>query len=95
MNVAIVVDNIARALNGLAGRRVAVLGLAFKPNTDDGRELASLHVCRDLARAGASVRAFDPVASAQAAAALSDVASAVTYFCAGRERAGALKAVGV
>ena len=75
----IIVDKIDRALNGLPGRRVAVLGLAFKPNTDDVRESPALHVCRELARGGAIVRAFDPVASEQAAAALRDVGSAVSF----------------
>ena len=56
-----------RSVASQAGR-IAVLGLAFKPNTDDVRESPALYVCRELAAAGASVRAFDPVACAQAAA---------------------------
>jgi UDPglucose 6-dehydrogenase len=50
----------------LKGRRFALWGLAFKANTDDMREAASLALIEDLVEAGASVRAYDPVASAQA-----------------------------
>jgi UDPglucose 6-dehydrogenase len=46
----------------LKGRRIAVWGLAFKPNTDDMREAPSLTLIADLKRAGAEVRAYDPVA---------------------------------
>jgi UDPglucose 6-dehydrogenase len=50
----------------LAGRRFAVWGLAFKPNTDDMREAASRVVIADLLEAGASVCAYDPVAMPEA-----------------------------
>jgi UDPglucose 6-dehydrogenase len=56
------VDLVTKALNPLAGRTVAVLGLAFKPNTDDMREAKSVEVVERLLEAGASVRAYDPVA---------------------------------
>jgi UDPglucose 6-dehydrogenase len=56
------VDLMVRALNPLAGRSVAVLGLAFKPNTDDMREAKSVEVIERLLEQGASVRAYDPVA---------------------------------
>ena len=46
----------------LAGRRFALWGLAFKPNTDDLREAASRALIADLLAAGAQVRAYDPVA---------------------------------
>jgi UDPglucose 6-dehydrogenase len=52
-----------KALNPLDGRVVAVLGLAFKPNTDDMREAKSIEVVGRLAALGAAVRAYDPVAS--------------------------------
>jgi UDPglucose 6-dehydrogenase len=47
----------------LEGKAFAVLGLAFKDNTDDMREAPSIHIIRWLIEAGATVRAFDPVAT--------------------------------
>jgi UDPglucose 6-dehydrogenase len=51
----------------LAGKRIAVLGLAFKPNSDDVRDSPSLGVCARLAAEGAIVSAHDPVAMPSAA----------------------------
>jgi UDPglucose 6-dehydrogenase len=56
------VDTITTVLDPLGERVVAVLGLAFKPNTDDIREAKSLEVIELLLDRGASVRAYDPVA---------------------------------
>ena len=56
------VDLMAKALGPLEGRSLAVLGLAFKPNTDDMREAKSIEVVERLLELGASVRAYDPVA---------------------------------
>ena len=58
---------IERALGGLWGRRIAVLGLSFNPNTSDVREAPALYLCRQLVAADASIRAFDPVATKDAA----------------------------
>ncbi|HTY98824.1 MAG TPA: UDP-glucose/GDP-mannose dehydrogenase family protein [Rhodocyclaceae bacterium] len=52
----------ARFGDRLAGRRFALWGLAFKPNTDDMREAPSRYVIEDLFAAGATVTAYDPVA---------------------------------
>jgi UDPglucose 6-dehydrogenase len=49
------------ALGKLKGRRVAVLGLTFKPNTDDIREAPALDIMAGLLRAGAKVTAYDPM----------------------------------
>lgn len=46
----------------LAGKRVAILGLSFKPNTDDMREAASIIISNKLVAEGARVRAYDPIA---------------------------------
>ena len=54
----------------LANRRIAVWGLAFKPETDDVREAPSLMLIADLVRSGARVAAYDPAAMQTAAAAL-------------------------
>ena len=75
----IIVDKVEHALGGASGRCIAVLGLAFKPNTDDVRESPGLYVCRQLARAGAMVRAFDPVAATRAAEALADLDGSVSF----------------
>ena len=56
----------------LQGRRIAVWGLAFKPNTDDVREAPSRRIVRELLLRGAQVSVFDPVAMAPAAAALAE-----------------------
>ncbi|HEY6663095.1 MAG TPA: UDP-glucose/GDP-mannose dehydrogenase family protein [Sphingomicrobium sp.] len=56
-------DRVLRALGGsVAGKRVGVLGLAFKPNTDDMREAPSIPLVKALVEQGASIAAFDPVA---------------------------------
>ena len=61
------VDRVSRAIGGdLGGRSVGVLGLAFKPNTDDMRDAPSIPLVKGLLERGASVKAFDPVAREQA-----------------------------
>lgn len=65
-------DLLARHLPDLAGRRVTVLGMAFKPGTDDVRESASLPVTRALVEAGAVVTGFDPIATETARAVVPD-----------------------
>ncbi|MBD2848638.1 UDP-glucose/GDP-mannose dehydrogenase family protein, partial [Paenibacillus sp. IB182496] len=61
------VELLHRRLGSLQGKPVAVLGLTFKPGTDDLREAPSLPVIAALAAAGAQVTAHDPVAAAKAA----------------------------
>jgi UDPglucose 6-dehydrogenase len=61
-----VVSKLQRHLGELAGKRVALLGLAFKPNTDDMRGASSLVLAARLQAEGAHVRAFDPIAEAEA-----------------------------
>ncbi|MBA2665971.1 MAG: UDP-glucose/GDP-mannose dehydrogenase family protein [Trueperaceae bacterium] len=65
-----VVDMLERGLGRLTGKRIAVLGVAFKPNTDDVRASATLSVVRSLLDAGAIVGAFDPIATITARAVL-------------------------
>jgi UDPglucose 6-dehydrogenase len=61
-----VIGKLHKHLGGLAGKRVALLGLAFKPNTDDMREASSLVLSARLHADGATVVAYDPVAEEQA-----------------------------
>jgi UDPglucose 6-dehydrogenase len=56
------VETIAKALGPLDDKTIAVLGLAFKPNTDDMREAKSVEVVQLLHAAGARIRAYDPAA---------------------------------
>jgi UDPglucose 6-dehydrogenase len=57
---------IERKFGSVKGKTFALCGLAFKPNTDDMREAASLALIGDLVGAGARVRAYDPVAGGEA-----------------------------
>jgi UDPglucose 6-dehydrogenase len=67
-------QKVARALGGeVRGKTVAVLGLTFKPNTDDMREAPSISVVTALLDLGAKVRAYDPIGMEQARRVLSDV----------------------
>ena len=64
---AAMVDRVEKALGGdLSGKRVGVLGLTFKPNTDDMRDAPSIPLIRGLIERGAEVVAFDPVGREQA-----------------------------
>jgi UDPglucose 6-dehydrogenase len=61
-----VIGKLQRHLGSLAGKRVGLLGLAFKPNTDDMREASSLVLSARLLADGARIAAYDPVAEEQA-----------------------------
>jgi UDPglucose 6-dehydrogenase len=58
----LVIDKLRDAIDGLHDKVVGLLGLAFKPNTDDLREAPSLDIARVLLAAGAHVRGYDPAA---------------------------------
>ncbi len=74
-------DKIIAALGGeAAGKTVALLGLTFKPNTDDMRDAASLAIVPALQARGASVRAFDPEGMHEAGRLLRDVAFATNAY---------------
>ncbi len=67
-------DKVIAACGGsVAGKKIAVLGVTFKPNTDDMRESPSLDIIPALQQAGAQVHAFDPEGMAEAAKLLTDV----------------------
>ena len=64
---------IAAAGGSVRGKRIAVLGLTFKPNTDDMRDSPAIAIVQALQDAGAEVRAFDPEGIAQAKLVLTNV----------------------
>jgi UDP-glucose 6-dehydrogenase len=67
-----VVRLLSQGLGGLSGKRIAVLGLSFKPESDDVRQSVSLPIIRALLERGAQVAAADPVAHLCAREALGD-----------------------
>jgi UDPglucose 6-dehydrogenase len=74
---------IAACGDSVAGKTVAVLGLAFKQNTDDIREAAAIDVILALQSAGANIRAYDPQAMEQARQVFTDVTFCQNaYLCA-------------
>jgi UDPglucose 6-dehydrogenase len=73
-----VVGKLEKHLGSLIGKRVALLGLAFKPDTDDMREASSLVLAARLQGEGAEVVAYDPVASERAAELLGSVEMATS-----------------
>ena len=78
----LMIEKIERLLGDPRGREVAVLGLAFKPNTDDMREAASVAIIRALVERGARVRAYDPVAMNAARQLLPDITYATDEYAA-------------
>ena len=68
-----VVGKLEKHLGSLIGKRVALLGLAFKPDTDDMREASSLVLAARLQGEGAEIVAYDPVAADRAAGLLGSV----------------------
>jgi len=72
-------DKVIDFLGGdVNGKTIALLGLAFKPNTDDMREAPSLDIVKKLQSAGAKIRAYDPASMEEASHLMSDV-----MFCDG------------
>src|SRR3954470_16653077 len=77
-----VISKLQKHLGSLVGREVALLGLAFKPNTDDMREASSLVLAGRLEADGARVRAYDPVAEDAARGLMQGVDFAVSALAA-------------
>ena len=68
-----VIGKLHKHLGSLVGKRIALLGLAFKPNTDDMREASSLVLAARLQADGAKVSAYDPIAEEEAREIMSGV----------------------
>lgn len=72
----LLVNKALKRFGSLEGRKIALFGLAFKPETDDMREAPSIKIARSLIRHGAEVTAYDPVAGGNARKAIGD---SITY----------------
>lgn len=79
-----VIEKLLAELKLLTGKTIGMLGLAFKPDTDDLRDAPALDLVRRLSRRGAKIRVHDPVAMPRAREALKDVAG--VEFCAEPEQ---------
>lgn len=74
------VPKIEKLVGGLAGKTIAVLGLAFKPETDDMREAPAIDIVNALVSQGATVRAYDPVAMEEAGKVLTQIEYAADEY---------------
>ena len=75
----LMVAKIMEGLGSLVGKQLAILGLAFKPNTDDMRESPALVILNELAKHGAKFRVFDPKAMEEAKWCLKNLEDRITY----------------
>ena len=82
------VDKIVDSFGSLDGKRVAVLGLTFKPDTDDLRESPAISIIEGMLKLGPEVRAYDPVANEKCRALLPDVVFCDSAYEAAREADG-------
>jgi UDPglucose 6-dehydrogenase len=73
------VEKIEFAVGNLAGTTIAILGLAFKPNTDDMRESPALKIIEGLVKKGAKCKVFDPAAMQEARWRLKDYNNSIEY----------------
>ncbi|MCL1982886.1 MAG: UDP-glucose/GDP-mannose dehydrogenase family protein [Clostridiales bacterium] len=74
------VDKIAAGMGTLEGKRLAVLGVTFKPNTDDLREASSLTILPKLAKAGAILHIYDPQGKKEGLWRFAEFERSVTWF---------------
>jgi UDPglucose 6-dehydrogenase len=71
---------IEKLVGDLNGKQIGVLGLSFKPETDDMRESPATDIIKELQKRGATIRAFDPVAMEEAKHCLPDIAYATDEY---------------
>lgn len=74
------IPKIQSLVGDFKGKRIAILGLSFKPETDDMRESPAVDIIREIQALGGIVKAYDPVAMAEAKHYLSDVAYAIDEY---------------
>jgi UDPglucose 6-dehydrogenase len=67
------IPKIEKLIGDFAGKTIAVLGLSFKPDTDDMREAPAIEIVQDMVERGANIKAFDPVAMEEAKKSLPDI----------------------
>lgn len=75
----LMVRKVEEQLGNLTGKRLAILGLSFKPNTDDIREAPSITILNLLANKGAELKVYDPVAINEARRELHNLNNSITY----------------
>src|SRR6056297_3197246 len=73
------VKKIKEKMEDLKGKKIGVLGLTFKPNTDDMREASSLVILPELVKMGATIKVFDPEGMVESQWRLNDIADSVEY----------------
>ncbi|UCE24580.1 MAG: UDP-glucose/GDP-mannose dehydrogenase family protein [Candidatus Zixiibacteriota bacterium] len=78
----LIVEKSCQLLGELKGKSICLLGLSFKPGTDDVREAPALHIARRLLEKGATVKAYDPAAMEQARRELPDITYGKDYMTA-------------
>ena len=71
---------IEKLLGSVEGKTIAILGLAFKPETDDMREAPAIDIVNGLLEAGAKIQAYDPVAMTEAAKVLPEITYATDEY---------------
>lgn len=73
------VEKIVSKMNGVDGKHIAVLGLSFKPDTDDMRDAPSIDIIKGLVEAGAKIQAYCPEGMREARWRLEDCENSITY----------------
>ena len=75
------VRKIEEGMGGVAGKTIAILGLTFKPNTDDMRDAPSITICEGLVALGARLRVWDPAGMKEAKWRLASIRASVDFAC--------------